>query len=180
MENYFNIIGLDPGNHLGISVMTINPKDLSIVSIYTQTITLERHVTDESLKLMFLKNVVRDLYYVWKPSAISMEVSFLNMKYPKAVINLSQYVGVIDMSWRELDPWIKIYKYPPMRIKSVVSGSGKSDKDDMSVAVSKHKELKKLVNVSIMSEHEVDATAIAYTGLTELRENSIMYLLAVQ
>lgn len=175
-----NIIGIDPGNHIGLSVLNVNPKDLSINSVFTKTITLERLLEGKELvdRLILLRNIVNDIYYSFSPLSIAIETSFLNIKYPKAVIQLSQYVGVIELTFLEIDPTLKIFKYAPMYVKSVVSGKGIANKDDMAVAVKNNVELSKLVNVDLLTEHEVDATCIAYTSLLEFRGNWF-YLLSI-
>lgn len=172
MEN-INLIGIDPGNHIGVSVLSISAKDLSIKSIYTRTITLERLLDDNEMvhKLMLLKNIVNDLYVTFRPLSLAIETSFLNIRYPKAVIQLCQYVGIIEMSFLEIDPTMKIFKYAPSIVKSIVAGKGNADKDAMSIAVKNNPELSKLINPDILTEHEVDATCIAYTSLQEFRAN---------
>ena len=178
--NDLNIIGIDPGNHLGLSVLTIDPKDLQIKNIFTKTITLDRLIETPimAVRLNFLRNLVDDIYYSFRPLSVAIETSFLNIKYPKAVIQLSQYVGTIESRCIELDPTIKLFRYAPMYVKSVISGSGTAKKEDMSVAVKNNVELNKLVNVNLLSEHEVDATAIAYTSLLEFR-NYWFYILSI-
>ena len=174
------IIGIDPGNHIGLSVLYVNPKDLSINSIFTKTITLERLLDGKNMvdRLILLRSIISDIYYSFLPTSIAIETSFLNMRYPKAVIQLSQYVGVIELSFLEIDPTLKIFKYAPMYVKSVVSGKGIANKDDMAIAIKNNNELNKLINADLVTEHEVDATAIAYTSLLEFR-NNWFYLLSV-
>lgn len=176
---YMNIIGIDPGNHIGLSVLSIDAKDLSIKSIYTRTITLERFLEDTRMvnKLMFLRSLVDDIYTMFRPTSLAIETSFLNIRYPKAVIQLSQYVGIIELSFLEIDPTLKIFKYAPLAVKYAMTGKGTAGKDDMSIAVKNNPELNKLINPDILTEHEVDATCIAYTSLNEFR-NNWFYLLS--
>jgi crossover junction endodeoxyribonuclease RuvC len=171
--DYINLIGIDPGNHIGLSVLSVDPKDLSIKSIYTKTITLERLIDGNEMvdKLILLRNIVNDIYTSFRPLSLAIETSFLNMRYPKAVIQLSQYVGTIELTFKEIDPTLKIFKYAPMFVKSIVSGKGNSDKDAMAKALKANKEFKKLINIDNLTEHEVDATCIAYTSLQEFRLN---------
>ena len=48
----------------------------------------------------------------------------------------------------------------------------------MASAVTNNKELSSLINVEIMTEHEIDAVCIAYTALLEIKKYN-MYLLAM-
>ncbi|MGE3591445.1 MAG: hypothetical protein AB7G52_02965, partial [Arcobacter sp.] len=74
MENTFNILAIDPGNNLGVSIMTINALDFSIVNIYSRTIILDSLVYDiQSDKMLYklnaLSSIVSDLIYNYSPLA---------------------------------------------------------------------------------------------------------------
>lgn len=180
MEDYIKIIGIDPGNHLGLSILHINPINMKIDYIDTRTITLEKYSIQEELnfRLLLLQDIITDIYYNIRPNCVAMEAAFLNSRYPKAVVQLSQYTGMIECTFNSIDPTLPIIKYPPMYVKSIAGGTGKADKSDMLKAVSKNKELKSLINIEIMTEHEIDAVCIAYTALLEVR-NYNLYLLAM-
>lgn len=171
-DNIYTIIGTDPGGHLGVGILYVDIFTLEIKKIESTTITLEKYVKNDTMleRLMLLENIITKLYYDIQPAAVSMEVSFMNMKYPNAVMILTQYVSTIEKTWYNCNPFLRIFKYAPMYIKSKMSGTGKADKDDMRKAMSKHKELNKLVDLEYMSEHEVDAVSIAYTALLEIRD----------
>lgn len=178
MEDYIKLIGIDPGNNTGISILYIDPVTFLIKNIETRTVQLSRYSNDEYdyTRLYILQNVISDLYHQAQPNAVAMEVAFLNMRYPKAVIQLSQYVGVVETTFKLLDSTIIMYKYSPMYIKSIAGGSGKADKNDMRDAVSRNKELVRHLNLDTMTEHEIDATCIAYTALLDIRENQYVLL----
>lgn len=180
MEDYIKIIGIDPGNHLGLSILHINPINMKIDYIDTRTITLEKYSIQEELnfRLLLLQDIITDIYYNIRPNCVAMEAAFLNSRYPKAVVQLSQYTGMIECTFNSIDPTLPIIKYSPMYVKSIAGGTGKADKSDMLKAVSKNKELKSLINIEIMTEHEIDAVCIAYTALLEVR-NYNLYLLAM-
>lgn len=171
-DDIYTIIGTDPGGHLGIGILYVDIYTLEIKKIDSTTITLEKYIKNDTMidRLVLLENIIIKMYNDIQPAAVSMEVSFMNMKYPNAVMILTQYVSTIEKTWYNCNPFLKIYKYAPMYIKSKMSGTGKADKDDMRVAMSKNKELKKLVDLNNMSEHEVDAVSIAYTALLEIRD----------
>lgn len=181
-NNSLVILGIDPGNKTGISILYLDVKTLKITKIETKTIILDRFVDNDDLvyRLIFVKSVINDIYNFYKPNCLSMESAFLNSKYPKAVIQLSQYVGMIESAFLEIDPTFTIFKYPPMYIKSVCSGSGTANKDDMRIAIKKNKELSKLLNIDSMSEHEIDATFIAYTAIEEIRKYNYILLAMVK
>ena len=180
MEDYIKIIGLDPGNHLGISILQINPYNMGIEYIDSRTITLEKYSIQDDLnyRLLLLGDILKDLYFNIRPNCVAMEAAFLNSRYPKAVVQLSQYTGMIEYTFNNIDPTLPLIKYPPMYIKSIAGGTGKADKNDMLSAVSTNNELNNLINLDIMTEHEIDAVCIAYTALLEIR-NYNLFLLAM-
>jgi len=181
MENTFNILAIDPGNNLGVSIMTINALDFSIVNIYSRTIILDSLVPDiHSDKMLYklnaLSSIVSDLIYNYSPLAVGIETAFLNSRFPKAVMQLSQYTAIIEMSINSINSFIKIFKYAPRYIKSNVGAGGNANKEDMLSNILTIGELMAHVDIKNMSEHEIDAIAIAYTTLKEIRNYPmIMY-----
>lgn len=173
--NSFNIIGIDPGNNLGVSILTIDSKTFNIINIRTHIFVLEDYsssiILDKKIsKLYYITNVIPSyLYNLYNPKAIGIETAFLNTRFPKAVMHLSQYVGNLDLSFRSLDSFIKIFKYPPKYIKGIIS-TGDANKNDMLIGISKIKELKDILDYSKLTEHEIDAIAIAYVTLQEIRK----------
>lgn len=178
MEDLIKIIGIDPGNHLGVSILHIDPYTYNINYIDTRTITLDKYSTQDYLnaRLVLLSSIIEDLYYNIRPNCVAMEAAFLNSRYPKAVVQLSQYTGMIEYVFNIIDPTLQILKYPPMYVKSIAGGTGKADKSDMLSAVNNNKELISLLNPDIMTEHEIDAVCIAYTALLEIRNYNLFLL----
>lgn len=177
MDNLINIIAIDPGNNIGVAIFTIDVTTLTIVNIETRLYVLENligNVDDNFNKLLYklsvIQEIVTDLYIAYDPIALGVETSFLNTRFPKAVLQLSQYVAVIEHTMYVLNSRIKLFRYMPRYIKKIVEAGGGADKDDMCKAVSSHDELTEHINPFIISEHEVDAVAIAYTILLEIRE----------
>lgn len=173
--SYFNILSFDPGNNLGVCIMSIDVKTFKIISIETRTVVLDTYVPndvpDRSLyKLNFLHGVVNSLLDGYKPVAVGMETAFLNVRFPKAVTTLSQITGVIDLAVLQYNPFIKMYKYAPKYIKAIASGKGTSDKDGMMLAANNNTEISSLINPNLLTEHEVDAIMIGYTTLLEIRK----------
>jgi Holliday junction resolvasome RuvABC endonuclease subunit len=174
-ENTFKLIAIDPGNNIGISIYTLKNITFEIVDIQTFTIILENRIPDYVFdkmfyKLQILNSVVMDLAAIHRPLAVGIELPFLNSRFPKAVMQLSQYVSVIEAAFYNVDPFIKFFKYPPKYIKAVGSGKGNADKNDMLKAVNNNNELNIHVNPNLLSEHEVDAILIGYTAILEIRQ----------
>jgi Holliday junction resolvasome RuvABC endonuclease subunit len=177
MDNLINILTIDPGNNIGVSIITVDVRDFSIVNIETRLYVLENliPVMDDNFnkllyKLSVIQDIVTDLYVAYNPIALGVETSFLNTRFPKAVLQLSQYVAVIEHTMYTLNTRIKMFRYMPRYIKRILGAGGSADKDDMMVTMSAIDELTNHINPYILSEHEVDAIAIGYTVLMEIRE----------
>lgn len=171
----FNIIGIDPGNNLGVSCFTIN-ESYEILNIDTRLIKLSNNIEEYEHnvdRLQFLSTYIEYLYSFYKPSVVSLESAFMNTKFATAIIQLTQYVTIIEQTLNKLDPFVKIYKYPPKYIKRIVA-TGDANKNDMLSAVSEINEIVKLLNIEKLSEHEIDATAIAYVLLNDIRKYPVL------
>ena len=173
----FNIISIDPGNNLGISIYTIDDEDYKVVSVETIFIILNNYGSEEgdgydkiNSKLSYLKKFMTEIMNEYKPLALGLETSFLNMRFPKAVIQLSQYLAIIENVSREVYSGIKIFRYSPKAIKSKIEAGGDAKKDDMTTAVSKIEELKGKIKLDKLTEHEIDSLAIGYVMLKEIRQ----------
>ena len=169
-----NIIGIDPGNNFGISIFTIDSITKEIINIDTEFYILEHYVSSYTndkviAKLEYIQIIVDYLIDRYEPVGIAFETAFMNIRFPKAVINLSQYVGTLERSIVIKNCFISIFKYAPKYIKSVVS-TGDAGKNDMLKAIKSVPELNNKITTDNLTEHEIDAIAIAYTMLKEIRE----------
>ncbi len=173
----FNIISIDPGNNLGISIYTIDDEDYKIVNIETIFLVLNNYASEDgdgydkiNSKLKYLKDYMTKVMKDYKPLALGIETSFLNMRFPKAVIQLSQYLAIIESVSKEVYSGIKIFRYSPKYIKSKIDAGGDAKKDDMTSAVSKIKEITSKIKIDKLTEHEIDSLAIGYVMLKEIRQ----------
>lgn len=171
------ILGIDPGNHTGVGILRIDPKTYKILAVESNYITLKNHVDNNEIqRLQVLSKFIQDIYFYYKPNIVAMELAFLNMKYPNAVLQLSQYVGTVEYTLYKIDPTLLVTKYAPMFIKAVVAQSGKADKEAMYQGLSNIKEVSDLIDLQNRNEHEIDAIGIAYTALNEIRQYNFMLL----
>ena len=168
----FNIIGIDPGNNLGISVFTLDT-DLKIKSITTHYKFLEDYPSNISsdkklARLLYLQNLPYKLVNMYNPIAVGVETAFMNSRFPTAVMALSQYVSTIEINFINANNFIKFFKYPPKYIKKFIN-TGDANKKDMLAGIKKIKEITDVLDLQGRTEHEIDATAIAYVTLQEIR-----------
>jgi len=172
-NNLFNIVSVDPGNNIGISIYTIDSTDYSIKSITTHTVVLDLHVDKSSSqltsKIHYLNKYFSELLAYHKPLVIVEEAAFLNNRFPKAVMQLSQYIAAIDIAIYNYSSLVKVFRYPPKYIKRLIGAGGNADKNDMLKAVKKISEIKKYVKLDNVTEHEIDALSIGYVFIQHLR-----------
>lgn len=172
MEENFNIIGIDPGNNLGISVFTLDT-NLNIKNIITHFMCLEDYPSNLSYdkklsRLLYLQQLPYRLVNLYNPIAVGIETAFMNSRFPQAVMALSQYVSTIELNFIRANSFIKFFKYPPKYIKKLID-TGDANKKDMLSGIKKIKEIADVFDTIGKTEHEIDATAIAYVTLQEIR-----------
>lgn len=171
ISNRYNILAIDPGNNLGISILTI--EDDRIVSVHTRTIVLDNHVNDDSMyrlldRCMYLDYIVTGLMMEYQPAVVALENAFMNSRFPKSVIQLSQYVVTIELAVRRADCWCKIFKYAPKYIKSKIGAGGTADKSDMKSNLKSIQELNKLLDIDSLTEHSIDSISIGYIAYQDV------------
>lgn len=179
----FNIMSVDPGSTtIGVSIFTINSIDLSVVNVETMLIDTRIGFVEDNLnkdlliRLLKLSDSIRNIVQYYNPLIIVIEDSFINRLRPTAVIPLAQSIFTIESTAISVDRYVKIFKFPPKKIKSVVR-DGKAGKEDMLIGIENIKEISSRINVYNISEHEIDALAIGYTMLKHLEQNRSILLM---
>ena len=180
MYDNIYLISIDPGNNTGIAIYELNSATLDIVSITTHVVVLNNYVTnniDISLdRNLTLYNVCRRLSETYQPHVVAIEAAFMNSRFPKAVMQLSQYTLTVERTFYSDNEFIKLFRYPPKYIKKYIGGGGSADKDGMLEAIRVIPDITNNVDVDIISEHEVDALAIGYITIAELKRRPHMLI----
>lgn len=188
MIETFKIIGIDPGTNTGVSIYTLALPNFEIINIETRLYILKNLVLDpdptdiyrnhmyERVKLLY--DIVQGLIEEERPLAVAYEAAFMNSKFATAVIQLTQYTSTIERAIRDVDSSIKILKYPPKWIKKYVGAGGTAAKDDMLSNLQSIPVINNLLPLNKLSEHEIDATSIAYVLYNDiLVQPWILYML---
>jgi len=177
----FDIIGIDPGTTtIGVSIFKVSLPKLEIVKIDTILIDLSLFKNDDYLttnlffRLQLLSNRISAIMDEYKPLAFAMENGFINVRRINAFGPLIQAVGAMEMAAVKYDPYIRIFKYPPSVVKNAVGAKGNAGKDDVFDSVMKVKEFKGLIDPTVISEHEVDALAVTWALLKEIKNNDVL------
>lgn len=180
MNNLFNIIGIDPGNNLGISIYTINSLDYSIVNISTLIYKLDYYnisCNNYINKFIYLESIIENIIYNYNPLAIVMEDVFMHVRFPRAVIMLASYVNTIENIIVNSNSLIKLIKVMPKYMKSVIS-TGKANKEDIKIGLKGIPEIVKYVNVDLITEHEADAVGLGYLLYKTIQQDPL-YLISM-
>jgi Holliday junction resolvasome RuvABC endonuclease subunit len=176
-EDYINILAIDPGSNIGVSIYTISVPDLVILNIETYFIDLsyfdkaDPEVNRLRNKLISLESCITELINVYQPHILAIEDTFVNFRFPKSAVFLAQYIATVELTVSRLNPFITIYKYAPKYIKSGVGAGGTADKNVMMERVSAIPEITNFVDTRNKSEHEIDSLAIGYITIDMLRAN---------
>lgn len=172
------IVGIDPGKNLGVSILEIDSCDLSLKNIHTEIYYLDSQVYSPYTmfnKLEYLNNIINQILFRFNPVIVGMEQVFKH-RFANAVIQLSQYTGMIEYSVRMYNPYIYFLTYPPKLVKKLIGATGDADKNKMLDTLRLIEEIKPFLKEDI-TEHEVDATAIAYISYTRFKKTPEFLLL---
>jgi Holliday junction resolvasome RuvABC endonuclease subunit len=175
MKEVYTIIGIDIGTNTGISIYHISEN--KIVSVETPFINLSLAEGDNTDRLLFLEQHLVSLLIETQPIAVVIEAGFMG-RFAQAFGLLSQFTAIITSSVRKILPFTIIYRVAPIELKSFMNiQSGKYEKDYMTTAVDKVKELKPFIDISILNEHQIDALALGYWCLERYRRDAGFFLI---
>ena len=173
------IIGRDPGANTGVAVIEISLKTLAVLNVYTEIYyvadTPDNTISSQCTQLAKLRKYVNSMVKAYCPFIFAYENAFVNIRFPAAAMKLSQYITTVLLAVSSANPNCHLRNYQPKYIKSIFGKSGTSVKEDMTSALLANNELAPYYRKNI-TEHEVDAIAIAYTALAEIRENGLLSL----
>lgn len=155
------ILGIDPGfERLGVAVLEkgkIGKEKVIFSECFKTSSKLEF-----SKRLFLIGEEVKRVIQEYKPEVLAIETLFLTTNH-KTVMHVAEARGVI--LYEASRAGLKIFEASPPQIKIATTGYGKADKNQII------KMVKLLVDIdeSKKSDDELDAIAIAITGLAHLR-----------
>jgi len=161
------MISIDPGTvTCGVATWGIDSSNFKVKNISTFTITIDTHMPLE-FRLSKLYEVLHNLILDIKPHQYVHESAFMNRLRPQAYGPIFAAIMMIRKAYLDYNSNFGLFMYPPKSIKSVVS-TGDANKNDMLQAVSSIKELS-IFLTGEEDEHQIDAMAIGYTHLLNIR-----------
>lgn len=164
------ICGIDPGQNTGVSFITID-NDFKIIGLDTFCLQLPTDtyvLSRNNSRTEYLNYSISELLNYFNPFAVGVELPFQH-RFANAVIQLSQYLSTINTAIYNHSPYLLNYRYPPKFVKRMIGATGNADKLGVSKALLSKPDLNNLVSNRVMTEHEADATAIAYITYEDIK-----------
>lgn len=156
-----NILGIDTGSTtIGYGVVSYNhmPQNPKLVDFGYIDL---KNKKDDSKKLLQLYIDIKEILKRFKPYHIAIENIYF-FKNSKTISPVMQSKGVILLAAAEKN--IKVYEYPPLKIKQIISGNGRADKSFIAQLVQSTLGIKS----KIKPDDASDALAIALCHLRYL------------
>ena len=160
------MISVDPGTvTIGVVIWDLN-NDFTIDNFKSFTIYIDPN-KDLNVRMQDIYHIFNDVFKEEEPFHLAHESGFINRFRPQAFGPIYTTIYLIRQAFINTIGVYGMYAYPPKMVKSIVS-KGTADKDDMFTAVNSIKELKPFIT-GIETEHEIDAIAIGYSHLLNIR-----------
>jgi Holliday junction resolvasome RuvABC endonuclease subunit len=175
-----NIVGVDPGtNTLGYAVVSFDVRTLALTGVRAYTYTADRMHPSTHIEMMYGARISRlarlngELLYSYScdtPVMVMCESPFINTKRPAAYGALVEAVDCIRGALMQYDHAIPFRLVPPSNVKNSIGAKGADGKDAIKLAMLRHPEISQLAAVDQYDEHSIDALAVAYSGLSLVRQ----------
>jgi Holliday junction resolvasome RuvABC endonuclease subunit len=162
--------------------MDIDTRDNRIVNIYTRVIELTNIVQTNRInnnlyyRLNRLTGILEAMLDHMEPDIIGYENPFVDRLRIPSAIPLGQSVMAIERAIYLYDRDITMGKYSPHEVKNSVGAKGGVNKIGVLEAILKIDEITSLVSPEDITDHEVDAIAIAYAIRRDVRLNPMILL----
>lgn len=155
------ILGIDPGTaKTGYGVIQCSRREIKLID-YGSIKTSTKHSSPKRLDLIFQQTT--EIIQKHKPQVLAMESLFFNIN-AKSASAVGQAMGVIKLAAAKKK--IKVFEYPPLRIKNVLSKNGRAKKRQIQSEVRKTLKIRKLPRPT----HAADALAVAICHWQETKK----------
>lgn len=179
----FKILGIDPGTtDCGICLLECDSETLDIVSIDSRTILSDKIYlpyeedlllshTERYIKIKKIQRAFKRVLEEFIPHHIACESPFYHRLHPGAYAPLVEILFTLRDACVDFNKLLPFYLYEPTLIKKTMTGKAFADKDMMRFALETNESITTFLkqDVNNLSEHAVDAIAIAYIHLETLR-----------
>ncbi len=146
------ILGIDPGTaETGFGIIETAGVRLKLILHGTIKTTTEN---SSSHRLNSIYTQANSLMVKYHPKCVVLESLFF-FSNAVSVMGVGQTMGVIKLAAHKNKA--EVYEYPPLRVKMVITGSGKAQKSEIQSQVRKELRLQKIPRPT----HAADALAVA-------------------
>ncbi len=146
------ILGIDPGTAMtGYGIIRCFKKEVKLLK-HGSIKTSNHH--ESSLRLNLIHNQTLALIKNYKPQILAIESLFFNTN-AKSASAVGQAMGVIKLAAAKKK--VKVFEYPPLKIKMKLVGNGRAEKKEVQSRVRKILGLKKIPRPT----HAADALGVA-------------------
>lgn len=179
-----NILSFDLGNNLGVALSQYNTKTKENKVIKTKLFCIDQYINDHnfiidnitnrnSIKILAFKSILHnDILKMINNYKINIFITEDIFIYPgrlTAYKSLALYINALDeyINFYYHKDLLKISpKYIKYKFSSVKRGN--ASKADMKIALSALMNITTNININNLSEHEIDAIAVAYVYISEI------------
>jgi Holliday junction resolvasome RuvABC endonuclease subunit len=160
------LVSVDPGTvTCGVAIYDLDDK-FNILSMVSFTIYIDSN-TDLDKRMWELYSIFTRLFKDTEPFQLAHESGFINRFRPQAFGPIYTTIYLIRQAFIDTIGTYGLFAYPPKMVKSVIS-KGTADKNDMLSAVYDLEEVKPFLTGK-ETEHEIDAIAIGFTHILNIR-----------
>jgi crossover junction endodeoxyribonuclease RuvC len=150
------ILGLDPGlQTTGYGVLEMTPSGPRVAEGGVVRSSEGRHAADLSRRLTSLYDGILEVIDQWEPTAVAVEQLYAHVEHPRTAVLMAHARGVLLLAAGHRR--IPVFSYAATKVKKLLTGHGRANKEQMQHAVTRELGLAKPPE-----PHDVaDALAIA-------------------
>lgn len=185
MEVECIFLAIDPGTkNTGIAIYMCD-RYMKIHRIEAYTIKSDklndRYLEDIAIShserianILKISHTVLDYLREYQPTYICCESPFYNRLRPTAYGPLLELLFALRNVSIEFNPLVPFLTYEPLYVKKAISGKAHADKLMVSTSIHNNPEITDALcnDIHTLSEHAMDAIAVGWTHLKQLKEHS--------
>lgn len=155
------ILGIDPGTAMtGYGLIDCTKEKVKLIK-HGSIKTINDH--DSSFRLNLIYEEAKEIIKKYKPEVLAIESLFFSNN-AKSASAVGQAIGVMKLAAERGK--IKVFEYPPLKIKMKLVGSGRAEKSEVQSKVRKYLRLRKIPRPN----HAADALAAAICHWIEINK----------
>jgi len=159
------ILGIDPGTAMtGYGLIECTKEKIKLIK-HGSIKTLNDH--DSSYRLNLIYEEAMTLIKKYRPEVLAIESLFFSVNV-KSASAVGQAIGVIKLAAAKGK--MKVFEYPPLKIKMKLVGAGRAEKSEVQSKVRKVLRLRKIPRPT----HAADALGVAICHWLEIEKKSVV------